>query len=86
MKPVALWAQLIGDYTVPGEATYDPFLGSGTSVIAAEQLDRKCYGLELEPRYVDVIVQRWEKLTGKQATLDGSGMTFEEAKSARWEQ
>ena len=82
-KPVSLIVALVS-HTVG--LVYDPFLGSGTTLIAAEQLDRKCYGLELEPRYVDVIVQRWEKLTGKQATLDGSGMTFEEAKSARWEQ
>ena len=69
----------------PGIA-YEPFCGSGTTLIAAEQLGRKCYGMEIGPAYCDVIVQRWEKLTGKQATLDGSGMTFEEAKSARWEQ
>jgi DNA modification methylase len=83
-KPVECMARPIRNHDAA--LVYDPFLGSGTTLIAAEQLGRKCYGLELEPRYVDVIVQRWEKLTGKQATLDGSGMTFEEAKSARWEQ
>lgn len=46
---------------------YDPFLGSGTTLIAAEQLGRKCYGLEIDPGYCDVIVARWEKLTGKKA-------------------
>lgn len=50
----------------PG-SVYDPFLGSGTTLIAAEQLGRKCYGLEIDPGYVDVIVARWEKLTGKKA-------------------
>ena len=45
----------------------DPFLGSGTTLIAAEQLNRKCYGIEIEPRYCDVIVKRWENLTGKKA-------------------
>jgi DNA modification methylase len=68
------------------KSVYEPFCGTGTTLIVAEQLGRKCYGMEISPAYCDVIVQRWEKLTGKQATLDGSGMTFEEAKSARWEQ
>lgn len=49
----------------------DPFLGSGTTLIACEQLGRKCYGLEIEPKYVDVILQRWENFTGKTAVLDG---------------
>jgi DNA modification methylase len=49
---------------------YDPFLGSGTTLIAAEQLGRKCYGMEISPAYCDVIVQRWENLTGKKAVLD----------------
>jgi len=47
---------------------YEPFLGSGTTLIAAEQLGRTCYGMEISPAYCDVIVQRWETLTGKQAT------------------
>lgn len=47
----------------------DPFLGSGTTLIACEQLDRKCYGMEISPNYCDVIVKRWETLTGKKATL-----------------
>jgi DNA modification methylase len=51
---------------------YDPVLGSGTTLIACEQLGRKCYGLEIEPKYVDVIIQRWENFTGKTAVLDGS--------------
>jgi DNA modification methylase len=49
---------------------YEPFLGSGTTLIAAEQLGRKCYGMEISPAYCDVIVKRWETLTGKKATLD----------------
>jgi len=50
-----------------GESVYDPFLGSGTTLIAAEQLGRKCYGIEISPAYCDVIVQRWENLTGNKA-------------------
>ena len=47
---------------------YDPFLGSGTTLIAAEQLGRTCYGLEIEPKYCDIILTRWERATGKTAT------------------
>lgn len=49
---------------------YDPFSGSGTTIIAAEQLGRKCYAIEIEPRYVDVAVKRWENFTGRKATLE----------------
>ena len=49
---------------------FDPFLGSGTTLIAAEQLDRTCYGLEISPEYCDVIVERWQNLTGKKATRE----------------
>jgi site-specific DNA-methyltransferase (adenine-specific) len=69
MKPVELFGYLIGNSTAPQGLVYDPFLGSGTSVIAAEQLGRACYGLELSPAYCDVIVKRWETLTGKKAVL-----------------
>ena len=64
-KPVALAAKAIGNH----DATIilDAFLGSGSTLIAADQLARKCYGMELEPKYCDVIVQRWENLTGKKA-------------------
>ncbi len=65
-KPVGLLAALI-EALVPDGVVYDPFLGSGTTIIAAEQLGRKCYGIEIEPRYVDVIVERWENLTGQRA-------------------
>ena len=71
MKPVALIAYQVGNSTAPQGLVYDSFLGSGTTLIAAEQLGRKCYGMEISPAYCDVIVARWEKLTGKKATLDG---------------
>jgi DNA modification methylase len=67
MKPVELWAQAVTDGSRKGETVYDPFLGSGTTLIAAEQLGRKCYGLEISPQYCDVIVKRWEQFTGKKA-------------------
>lgn len=69
MKPVALIAYLIGNSSRPGGLVFDSFLGSGTTLIAAEQLGRRCCGLELDPRYCDVIVRRWEQLTGKTAYL-----------------
>ena len=53
--------------TVAGEAVYDPFVGSGTAVIAAEKLGRVCYALNLDPQYVQVAVARWEAFTGRQA-------------------
>lgn len=62
---------------------YEPFGGSGSQFIAAEQSERRCYGLELSPAYCDVIVQRWQNFTGKQATLDGDGSTFEHVKFGR---
>jgi DNA modification methylase len=54
---------------------YEPFCGSGTTLIAAEQLDRKCYGMEISPAYCDVIVTRWEKLTGKKAVCEKKNPT-----------
>lgn len=71
MKPVELIARHVGNSTPVGGRVYDPFLGSGTTLIACEKLGRRCYGLEIEPRYVDVIVKRWEDYTGKKAVLDG---------------
>ncbi len=67
----------------PGQAVYEPFMGSGTTLIAAETTGRSCYGIELNPAYIDVIVARWQNLTGKEATLDGDGRTFIEVMSDR---
>ena len=71
MKPVALLSYLMGNSTAPQGLAYDPFLGSGTTLIAAEQLGRTCYGMEISPAYCDVIVKRWETLTGQKATREG---------------
>jgi site-specific DNA-methyltransferase (adenine-specific) len=67
MKPVALFAYLIGNSCPPGGVVLDPFGGSGTTLIACEQLGRHARLVELAPRYCDVIVRRWESLTGKTA-------------------
>jgi DNA modification methylase len=68
-KPVGLITSTLGNH--PGDLVADPFLGSGTTLIAAEQLGRKCYGLEISPQYCDVIVKRWEQFTGKKAHRAG---------------
>ena len=70
MKPVELFAYQIGNSTACEDLVYDSFLGSGTTLIAAEQLDRTCYGMELSPEYCDVIVERWQNLTGEKATRE----------------
>ena len=67
MKPIALFAYLIQNSTDREAKVYDPFMGSGTTLMAAEQLGRTAYGMELDPRFVDVIVRRWETLTGRKA-------------------
>lgn len=68
-KPVELVSVMLRNSTAGSDVVYDPFLGSGTTLIACEQLGRKCYGLEIEPKYVDVILRRWENFTGKTAVL-----------------
>jgi DNA modification methylase len=70
MKPVRLFARMMQNSTMKTATAFDPFLGSGTTLIAAEQLGRKCYGMEISPAYCDVIVKRWETLTGKKATRE----------------
>lgn len=69
-KPIALCARAIKSSSREGESVLDLFGGSGTTLIAAEQLGRKCFMMELDPYYCDVIIARWEKLTGKTATLE----------------
>src|ERR1700692_2443113 len=75
-KPGELMRRPILNHTKPGELVYEPFLGSGTTLAAAEVTGRVCYGLELDPKYVDVVVGRWQGLTGEKAPLDGDGRTF----------
>lgn len=67
MKPVMLCAKAILNSSRRGELVLDPFLGSGSTLIAAEKIGRVCYGMELDPLYVDVVVRRWEDYTGKKA-------------------
>jgi DNA modification methylase len=67
----------------PGQLIYDPFLGSGTSLIAAEMTGRICCGLELSPAYVDVILRRWQTYTGRKAIHRASGQSFDERAGAQ---
>jgi DNA modification methylase len=82
-KPVDLMRRPILNHLRRGEIVYDPFLGSGTTLAAAELTQRACHGLELDPKYVDVVVERWQQLSGKEATLDGDGRTFAEIRAER---
>ena len=65
MKPIALCVKAIENSSVKDGIVYDPFGGSGSTLIACEQLNRKCMMMEIEPKYVDVIIKRWEDFTGK---------------------
>lgn len=82
-KPVEAMLRPMLNNSRAGESVYEPFMGSGTSLIAAEQSGRRCFGLELNPAYVDVAVERWEDFTGERATRAGDGAMFErQAKEA----
>ena len=76
-KPVDCMRIPIENNSQPGDAVYEPFSGSGTTIIAAEMTGRSCYAVELNPAYVDVAVRRWQEFTGKDAVLEASGQTFE---------
>ena len=78
VKPVAMIADAILDCSARGEIVLDGFLGSGTTVIAAERTGRRCYGLELDPVYVDTIIRRWQGLTGGRAYHATSGRGFDD--------
>ena len=67
MKPLKLIARQIRNSSRPGEKVLDLFGGSGTTLIACEQMDRRCFMMEFDPHYADVIVDRWERMTGQKA-------------------
>jgi DNA modification methylase len=72
-KPVALVADAMRDCTSKGGLVLDPFLGAGTTLMAAEKVDRRCYGIEIEPRYVDATIRRWQTYSRRDAVLQGNG-------------
>ena len=82
-KPVECMRKPIENNSSPGQAVYEPFSGSGTTIIAAEMTGRACYAVELNPAYVDVAVTRWQDFTGQQATLEATGQTYDELQAER---
>jgi len=84
-KPVECMRRPIMNNSSPGQAVYETFSGSGTTIIAGEMTGRHVYAIELNPAYVDVAVKRWQDFTGQKATLEGDGRTFEEIDSARYD-
>ncbi|RYG99308.1 MAG: site-specific DNA-methyltransferase [Alphaproteobacteria bacterium] len=82
-KPVECMRRPMLNNSSVGQAVYEPFMGSGTTLVAAETSGRICLGLELDPSYVDVTVLRWQHLTGKSAMLEGDGASFAEVAEAR---
>jgi DNA modification methylase len=83
VKPIALVADAIRDVTNQGDIVLDAFMGSGTTLLAAERTGRVGHGTEIEPRYIDVAITRWQQMTGKAATLDGDGRTWTEVAAER---
>jgi DNA modification methylase len=76
-KPVECMKRPIENNSSPGQAVYEPFSGSGTTIVAAEMLGRSCHAIELNPAYVDVAVKRWQAFTGEVAVLEGDGRSFD---------
>lgn len=81
VKPVRLVMDALLDVTAPGDLVLEPFLGSGTTLMAAERTGRRCVGVEIEPAYVDLAIRRWQKLTGRDAIHAESGHSFNEIAS-----
>ncbi|MGC8732234.1 MAG: DNA methyltransferase, partial [Halothiobacillaceae bacterium] len=82
-KPVECMRRPILNNSSPGQAVYEPFMGSGTTLIAAETTGRICFGVELNPAYVDVAIERWQAFTGQEAVLMPTGQRFAEVKVSR---
>lgn len=81
-KPVRLVADALFDTTKRADVVIDPFLGSGTTLIAAEKTGRVCFGLELDPLYVDLIIRRWQAWSGNHATHAVTGELFDDRAAA----
>ncbi|MEQ1729704.1 MAG: DNA methyltransferase [Vicinamibacterales bacterium] len=82
-KPTKLFEIPIEQHTSPGDLVVEPFNGSGSQILAAEKLARRCYAMELQPVFVDGTVDRWQQATGKQATLEATGQTYVEVHDER---
>jgi DNA modification methylase len=86
VKPTAMLQDAIIDLTRRGDSVLDPFLGSGSTLIAAEKTGRVCRGVELDALYIDLIVHRYEAASGEQSTLAETGETFDELAGRREEE
>jgi DNA modification methylase len=86
VKPVALVADALRDCSRRGDIVLDPFMGSGTTIMAAERVGRRAYGLEIDPLYVDAAIRRWQAYTKRDAILTSTGQTFDEVTQARTHQ
>ena len=84
-KPVECMKRPIENNSSPGQAVYEPFSGSGTTIIAGEMTGRCVYAMELNPPYVDVAIKRWQDFTGQKATLESDGRTFEDVVASRYD-
>jgi DNA modification methylase len=82
-KPVECMRRPMLNNSSPGQTIYEPFLGSGTTLIAAQTAGRTCFAIELDPLYVDVAIKRWQAFTGEHATLLATGQTFERVAAER---
>lgn len=82
-KPVECMKRPIENNSSPGQAVYEPFSGSGTTIIACEQTGRACHAVELNAAYVDVAIKRWQEFTGQAATLEGDGRSFTDVATER---
>ena len=82
-KPVEVMLRPILNNSSAGQAVYEPFCGSGTTLIACEKSGRCCLAMELDPKYCDVIVKRWQDFTGQEATLEATGETYDQLKQKR---
>jgi DNA modification methylase len=82
-KPVQAMLRPIENNSSPGQAIYEPFCGSGTTIIACEKSGRVCHAIEIDPVYVDVIIRRWQDFTGQEATLEENGLTFASLEKTR---
>jgi DNA modification methylase len=83
VKPTALLAEAIRDVSKPGEIVLDAFAGSGSTILACERTKRICHAMEIEPKYIDVALRRWEAMTGLEAVLESTGETFAQVAERR---
>jgi DNA modification methylase len=82
-KPVECMRRPMINNSERGDAVYEPFAGSGTTMIAAESVERRCFAMEIDPRYCDVIIERWQSFTGAKVQLETDGRSFEDVRSER---